>query len=158
MTVFPKLSPISLSAALPGTLIIHEKKIGFVVQDDDPKNDGNYIAAYDPINKQFGVAYSQDLVLAIDAGTGVVIELDFLGGVELSSYREPAASSLLTQGTDAYFILPQNPPFLSYVDIKTGKAKTKLAGHRALCTKWKLGIRSDIDQTLRWLIQVDSGG
>jgi hypothetical protein len=158
MTVFPKLSPISLSAALPGTLIIHEKKIGFVVQDDDPKNDGNYIAAYDPINGQFRVAYSQDLVLSIDAGTGVVIELDILGGIELGSYREPAACSLLIRGTDAYFILPQNPPFLSYVDIKTGKAKTKLVGHGALCTKWNLGIRSDIDQTMRWLIQINGGG
>jgi hypothetical protein len=65
---------------------------------------------------------------------------------------------LITQGADAYFILPQNPPFLSYVDIKTGKAKTKLAGNRAVCTNWKLGIRSDIDQKMRWLIQVDAGG
>jgi hypothetical protein len=158
MTVFPKLTPIALSAALPGTLIIHEKKIGFVVQDDAPENDGNYIAAYDPIRKQFGVGYSQGgLVLAIDAGTGVVIELDILGGLELGSYREPAASSLLTQGPDAYFILPQNPPFLSYVDIKSGKAKTKLAGRVASSTKWKLGIRSDVDQKMRWLIQVEPG-
>jgi hypothetical protein len=100
MTVFPKLSPIALSEALPGTLIIHEKKIGFVVQDDDPKNDGNYIAAYDPTKKEFGVVYSsQGLVLAIDASAGIVIELDVLSGVELGSYREPAASPFDNSGS-----------------------------------------------------------
>jgi hypothetical protein len=96
MTVFPKLSPIALSTALPGTLIIHEKKIGFVVQDDSPKNDGNYIAAYDHGKKQFAVEFSPPgLVLAIDVGAGIVIELDLLNGIDFGSNRDAANSSLL---------------------------------------------------------------
>ena len=158
MLVFPKFNSIAFSTAPPGTLIIHQKKIGFVVQDDAPNNDGNYIAAYDLEKKQFAVEYSgTSSVLAIDTGPGVIIELDPLVGVESGSARGVVpVSSLLVQGGDAYFILPMNPPYRGYVDIKTGKVKTSLSGQLASCSKWKLGIRSEIDQKIRWLIQADA--
>lgn len=157
MLVFPKLNTIALSTAPPGTLIVHQKKIGFVVQDDAQNNDGNYIAAYDLDKKQFATEFSPtSLVLAIDMGAGVVVELDPLNGVEFGSNRGVAASCLLVQGGDAHFILPMNPPHRGYVDIKTGKVKTGLSGYLASCSKWKLGIRSEIDQKIRWLIQADA--
>jgi hypothetical protein len=157
MTIFPKLTTIALSEALPGTIVIHEKKIGFVVLDDDQEGDGNYLACYDRQKQEFAIEYSQPraLVLTIDAGAGVVIDLDVINGTALGTSRGVANSHLLVQADRAYFVLPRNPGFHSYVEIATGRAKKGLSGHVASCINWKVGIRNDLERKVNWLIQVD---
>jgi hypothetical protein len=139
-----------------GSLIIYDGKIGLVVTDVDSETAERHIALFNPIDSKFEFFWSRPTPLALKVDAEIVIEVDLRGGAELSAHANRTLTSrLLTRGNEAYFVLPLNPGFFSYADIRTGVVKTVSPGQTMSCSKWKLGIRREPHGDPMWLIEVN---